>query len=70
MTAPDASYTGDAIGALKVAARTEHDFAGWLAAVLAVTPVSCGCGHSVALRTPGTPRSRGGSATPGRHDGG
>jgi hypothetical protein len=36
------AYTDDAIGAFKIAARTEHDFAGWLAAVLSTVAAELG----------------------------
>lgn len=54
VAAPGPSNTDDAITAVKIAARAEHDFAGWLAAVLAT--VAAALGNSDAL-TSGRPGS-------------
>jgi hypothetical protein len=48
------AYTDDAIGALKIAARTEHDFAGWLAAVLATVAAELGSSDTLTAGRPGS----------------
>jgi hypothetical protein len=48
------AYTDDAIGALKIAARTEHDFAGWLAAVLSTVAAELGSSDALTAGRPGS----------------
>ena len=54
MSAPERSYTGDAIGAIKTAARTEQNFAGWLAAVLCTVAAELGSSDALTAGRPGS----------------
>jgi hypothetical protein len=49
-----ATYTGRAIAAVIDAARVEHDFAGWLAHVLAATAAELGSTGALTAGRPGS----------------
>lgn len=50
----ESSYTDQAAAAILQAARTEHDFAGWLAGVLAQTASELGASDALTARRPGS----------------
>jgi hypothetical protein len=52
--AMDESYTDQALKALTEAARTEHDFAGWLAGVLARAAAALGSSGALVAGRPGS----------------
>lgn len=54
MSAGEKSYTSTAVEATTEAARTEHDFGGWLAAVLATAAARLGSSDALVAGRPGS----------------
>jgi hypothetical protein len=54
VSAPERSHTDDAVATVRIAARTEHDFAGWLAAVLSTVAAQLGSSDALTAGRPGS----------------
>jgi hypothetical protein len=54
MTPADAAYSNTAHAAILAAARTEHDFGGWLAHTLATVAAELGSTHALTAGRPGS----------------